>query len=69
MADIADITTARQELEEEILRQYKRVEGGPAPTGRCHNCDAPVEAGACFCDADCRADWQDRQNMKRIIGQ
>lgn len=69
MADVADITADRLELEEMLRRQYKRVEDGPAPTGRCHNCDEPVEAGACFCDADCRADWQDRQNMKRITGQ
>ena len=69
MADIADITTARQELEEEILRQYKRVEGGPAPIGRCHNCDEPLEGDDRFCDADCRGDWQARQNMKRITGQ
>lgn len=68
MADIADITADRLELEEALRRQLAPVDIGPAPIGRCHNCDEPVEAGACFCDADCRGDWQARQNMKRILG-
>ena len=69
MADIADITTDRLELEEALRRQLAPVDIGPAPIGRCHNCDAYLEGDARFCDADCRGDWQARQNMKRITGQ
>ena len=68
MADIADITTDRLELEEALRRQLAPVGIGPAPIGRCHNCEAPLEGEARFCDADCRSDWQARQNMKRILG-
>ena len=67
MADIADITTDRLELEE-ALRRQRPIDIGPAPIGRCHNCEAPLEGEARFCDADCRGDWQSRQNMKRILG-
>ena len=68
MADIADITTDRLELEEALRRQLAPIDTGPAPIGRCHNCDAHLEGDARFCDADCRSDWQARQNMKRILG-
>ena len=68
MADVADITSDRLELEEALRRQLAPVDVGPIPTGRCHNCEAAVEGDARFCDADCRGDWQARQNMKRILG-
>ena len=68
MADVADITADRLELEEALRRQLAPADAGPTPTGRCHNCEAPLEGDARFCDADCRSDWQSRQNMKRILG-
>lgn len=37
---------------------------GPQPTGACHNCKDDVDAG-CFCDADCREDWEKRARNKR----
>ena len=30
-------------------------------TGFCHNCGAPVEAPACFCDTECQADLEKRE--------
>lgn len=38
------------------------------PVGRCHNCGEELPPGALFCDAECRADYEKRQRMKRITG-
>ncbi|EPL4527049.1 hypothetical protein QCK34_004467 [Enterobacter asburiae] len=37
-----------------------RVMEGLAVTGLCHNCSEHVSMG-CFCDADCRDDYEKRQ--------
>lgn len=41
---------------------------GPDAEGECHNCAAPVPAGARFCDQDCRDDWQHRKAARARNG-
>lgn len=38
----------------------KRKPKGPEPTGFCLNCEAEVQLGMRWCDADCRTDWEKR---------
>jgi len=35
-----------------------RKPAGPVATGRCLNCDQPVESPRRWCDADCRDQWE-----------
>lgn len=64
MADICDI--AQEDMEREALRMLAAAKkrAGPQPTGCCHNCGEAVEPGALFCDLDCRADWQKRDEQQ-----
>jgi hypothetical protein len=44
----------------------KRAVPGPAATGECLNCGAPVPAfGQRWCDADCREDFEMRNARPR----
>lgn len=36
-------------------------------TGECYNCEAPIERG-CFCDKDCREDYESRIKIQGING-
>ena len=59
MADDADRTADRMELEDAIRRRL-----APAPalpyTGFCFNCEDPVDEPLKFCDKDCQQDWETR---------
>jgi hypothetical protein len=60
--------TAQFFLDIELKRQ--RAQGTVLPfTGRCHNCDEPVDAPACFCntggDTGCQEDYEKRAATKR----
>lgn len=60
MADILDQADEAAEAFHRAALAAKKPEG-PAPTGRCHACDAPLVNGSRWCDADCRADWEYEQ--------
>ena len=34
--------------------------------GRCYNCDDPLKTG-CFCDADCRDDYEKRVRARNFL--
>ncbi len=34
-------------------------------TGRCYNCEDQIEYG-CFCDTDCRDDYEKREKQTRV---
>jgi len=36
------------------------------PKGVCYNCDEPVFNGGCFCDADCRDDYEIRLKVQGL---
>lgn len=59
------------EIEEQhraaALALARRVKSLPA-TGECHYCAASVSPGACFCDADCRDDYDREQSARRRNG-
>lgn len=63
MSDVIDDANDRAErdlaLALRAARSPARIE--PTPCGLCYNCEASVPVGACFCDVDCRDDYQKRR--------
>ena len=65
MADAADAAGDEQEVQERLLlrrhqeraAQHREVLG--VCTGKCLNCDEPIEVGR-FCDKHCQADYERR---------
>lgn len=51
------------------LAAQRTRKGGLAPIGSCHNCgsDEGIE-GRLFCDADCAADWEYQDSLRRRLG-
>lgn len=66
MTDIIDDANDRAErdlaLALSAARHPVRVE--PMPCGACYNCEASVPPGACFCDVDCRDDYERRRGAR-----
>lgn len=64
--DEADQTQQRIEAELEQAMKLKR----PALpfTGYCYNCAEMVDTSHKFCDADCMADWEHRQESRKRNG-
>lgn len=63
--DIFDQATEQEEQAREVaLNNVRNRKPILQPSGVCFNCRAPLsmhhKAKACFCDADCRDDWQKR---------
>ena len=58
MADFADRVDAANAVYIAAALTHRRPQ--LAPIGRCYNCDDTLDAG-CFCDGDCRIDYQRRQ--------
>jgi hypothetical protein len=58
MADLADITQDREEAQAPAMIAASKKPVGPAATGFCHCCEAPVPEGHRWCDVECRADWE-----------
>lgn len=67
MTDISDQATAREEQERELALAAQARHGVMCFTGECYNCAEPIECG-CFCDVDCRDDFEQRLKTKRISG-
>ena len=67
MADDADITADRDELEAPMRLAASRRHEGRKATGKCHWCGAPVLSSLRFCDTECAEDQDraDRANRKR----
>lgn len=64
MADNADRAAERTELILNAGLSHRAPEPPPA-TGRCLNCEEPLDAGMRWCDADCKEDWERRQAKKQ----
>lgn len=65
---MSDEIDAAQEQAEKIEQIYlsARKQEGPAATGFCLSCDAPL-VDRRWCDADCRDDWTHDQQMKARV--
>lgn len=67
MADILDDADKASEMFQlEALTKKKPT--GPAPTGRCHCCGEEFPSGSLlrFCDADCRAWWDQNERATNL---
>lgn len=60
MADEADRTQERLELEDQILKQYRRAEPPSVGTGICLNCGEKIGKEMRWCDSHCRDDYEHR---------
>lgn len=69
---MSDIIDQANDLAEQLTSAYiahqRQKNPSLAYTGQCHNCDAPTPDGHNFCDADCRDDWQKRQDAEQRRG-
>lgn len=59
-ADLSDLATQQEQMFLDASLTLRKPEGPPA-CGHCLNCDEPLPAGARWCDADCREDWEKRE--------
>jgi hypothetical protein len=66
MADDVD----RAEVHEQAFREYARQKQKPVPlaTGFCLWCNIEVNRDRCFCDLDCRDDWELAQAARERNG-
>ncbi len=63
MSDIIDQANDNIERDMALAIEAARwpAQAEPVACGRCYNCEESLPPGACFCDADCRDDWQLRK--------
>lgn len=61
MADDIDRTQERAEALAPYLARLSRRPEAPPATGRCLNCDEPVEHPRRWCNNECREDWERRR--------
>lgn len=66
MADLADMSDDRIELELELARSKRNPT--LIPTGYCFYCNETLGSSRLFCDADCRDDYQHEQQAKQRAG-
>jgi hypothetical protein len=65
MADIADVTGDRAELEEPYLLAASKKPSGPIANGACHYCGERLPEPMRWCDAECRSEWEHLQRRGR----
>jgi hypothetical protein len=70
MADEADLAfDSEQRHLTQALAAQRRRRGMLQAVGSCHNCgNAEGIAGRLFCDADCAADWEYQDALRRKLG-
>ena len=62
MATIDDQAEALEQLDRDVCLKQRKPE--LPHTGFCHNCEDQIGDG-CFCDADCRSDFEKRNRFNR----
>jgi hypothetical protein len=67
--DFSDQATKQEEMMRDIaLTTARAVKPELQPNGFCFNCQAELvdndTAAGCFCDCDCRDDWQSRKRNR-----
>lgn len=60
--DFADIASEREQLDR-TMALAAQIGHAPAliAVGVCYNCEASVPSGVCFCDHECRDDYEKRK--------
>lgn len=66
MTDQLDQAQAFEELRRDDALRDQALKPHMRPVGFCYNCDEPIFNGGCFCDADCRDDYERREKVKRL---
>lgn len=61
MADIADVTGDRADLEAPYLVAASKKPNGPLPKGTCYYCDERVPDPMRWCNAECRTEYEHLQ--------
>ncbi len=70
MADEADLAfdSEQRHLTMALAAQRSRS-AALRPAGHCHHCGEDAAIGErLFCDADCAADWEYEENLRRRLG-
>lgn len=70
MSDIFDQASDREQLERDLAIASARKHFASAHvTGHCLWCNAELEQGKRWCDAECREDWElDQESRRRHRG-
>lgn len=66
MTDQIDQAQEFEEMRRGIALREQAAKASTIPRpfkGECYNCEAPIEQG-CFCDIDCRDDFEKRKKLK-----
>lgn len=64
MTDQIDQAQEFEQMRRDIaLRERVKTKPALPLKGECYNCEATIARG-CFCDADCRDDYERREKMK-----
>lgn len=65
--DIIDQAAEREEMDRALaITAAARHEPALTAVCVCYNCEASVPQGACFCDADCRDDYERRKRAESL---
>ncbi len=62
--DEFELASQHEELRRTLALKLRRPEG-PAPTGYCLCCEAPLPLPQRWCNAECREDWARIQRAER----
>ncbi len=65
MTDVIDAGCEREQDDRERALAAQRNKPKMEPVGFCYNCDELVNHG-CFCDSDCRDDFERRARAARL---
>jgi len=70
MADAIDKACDREQLDRDLaIARARNSQSAAKATGRCLSCNAALEQGKRWCDAECREDWElDQQAFHRKNG-
>lgn len=63
MTDQVDQAQKFERMRLDIALREQAAKPSMLFNGECYNCEEPIEWG-CFCDADCRDDYELRENRK-----
>ncbi|MDP2805526.1 MAG: hypothetical protein Q8O24_06240 [Gallionellaceae bacterium] len=63
MTDQIDQAQEHEQMRRDIALREQALKPKMPYTGQCYNCEAEIKRG-CFCDADCRDDYERREKLK-----
>ena len=60
-SDPSDLATQQEQMYLDAALAHRKPVG-PTACGHCLNCEAPLDYPERWCDADCCADWEQRES-------